>query len=179
MYGALEKTCARYSPQGPTRLPNPTPDIDLLLTDETSSTVLIAELKWIRKPTKIFERIERDEDVLKGFEQLRRIRQFLGQNPHHLASIGKLQRPLNEYREVRYAVIARDHWTWVLPTSEGAVVTYDAFTRSITRSKNLQEALADLLTYDWLPVEGRDFNVRYDKYFANGIEIETETFYAI
>ena len=179
MYGALEKTCFRYSPQGPIHLPNPTPDIDLLLTDETSSTVLIAELKWIRKPTKIFERIERDEDVLKGFEQLRRIRQFLGQNPNHLASIGKLQRPLNEYREVRYAVIARDHWIWVAPTCEGAIITYDAFTGSITRSKNLQEALADLLTYDWLPIEGSDFNVRYDKYYANGVEMETETFYAV
>ncbi len=179
MYGALEKACSRYSPQGPIHLPNPTPDIDLLLTDETSSTVLIAELKWIRKPTKIFERIERDEDVLKGFEQLRRIRQFLGQNPNHLASIGKLQRPIDEYREVRYAVIARDHWLWVPPTCEGAIITYDAFTGSITRSENLQEALTDLLTYDWLPIEGRDYIVRYDKSYANGIEIETETFYAI
>ena len=179
MYGALEKTCSRYSPQGPIHLPNPTPDIDLLLTDESSSTVLIAELKWIRKPTKIFERIERDEDVLKGFEQLRRIRQFLGQNPNHLALIGKLQRPLDGYREVRYAVIARDHWIWVPPTCEGAIITYDAFTGSIARSKNLQEALADLLTYDWLPIEGRDYHVRHDRSCVNGIEIEAETFYAI
>ena len=76
-------------------------------------------------------------------------------------------------------MIARDHWIWVAPTCGGAIVTYDAFTGSITRSKNLQDALADLLTYDWLPVEGRDFEVRYDKYYANGIGMETETFYAI
>jgi len=179
MYAALEKICSRYSPQGPIHLPNPSPDIDLLLTDEDSSTVVIAELKWIRKPTKILERIKRDEDVLKGFDQLRRLRQFLGQNPDHLVSSGKLRKPLNEYYNVQYAVIARDHWIWVAPTAGGVIFTYDAFTASIIRSARLTDALDDLLTYDWLPIQGRDYTVKYDKSYANGVEIETETFYAL
>jgi hypothetical protein len=141
--------------------------------------VVIAELKWIRKPTKIFERIERDEDVLKGFDQLRKIREFLGQNPNHLPSIGKLRRPLSEYDEVQYAVVARDHWIWVPQSLNGAIFTFDAFTASISRSAALKHALEDLLTYDWLPIEGRDYTVRYDKSYSNGVEIETETFYAL
>jgi hypothetical protein len=179
MYAALEKVCSRYSSQGPIHLANPTPDIDLLLTDEDSSTVVIAELKWIRKPTKVFERIKRDEEILKGFEQLRKIRQFLGQNRNHLVSIGKLRRPLNEYDNVKYAVVARDHWVWVAPTADGAIFTHDAFAASITRSAKLSEAVDDLLTYDWLPVEGRDYSVKYDKSYANGSVIETETFYVL
>src|SRR5580704_17766866 len=179
MFAALEKVCSRYSSQGPIHLANPTPDIDLLLTDEDSSTVVIAELKWIRKPTKVFERIKRDEEILKGFEQLRKIRQFLGQNRNHLVSIGKLRRPLNEYDNVKYAVVARDHWVWVAPTADGAIFTHDAFAASITRSAKLSEAVDDLLTYDWLPVEGRDYSVKYDKSYANGSVIETETFYVL
>lgn len=179
MYVALEETCSRYSLQGPIRLPKPAPDIDSLLTDADSSTVVIAELKWIRKPTKILERIARDDEVLKGFDQLRKIRQFLEKNPSHLVTIGKLSKPLSEYENVHYAVIARDHWIWVPQSDDGAIFTYDAFTASIGRSSGLQNAVDDLLTYDWLPLEGRDYRIAYDKSFANGVEIETETYYAI
>jgi len=179
MHSALEKVCSRYLPQGPIHLPSPIPDIDLLLTDEDSSTVVIAELKWIRKPTKILERIQRDEDVLKGIDQLRTIRQFLGRNPNHLASIGKLLRLLNEYNNVQYAVIARDHWIWVEPTADLAIFAYDPFTASMTRSATLKDAVDDLLTYDWLPMEGHDYTVKYDKSYSNGAAIETETFYAL
>jgi len=32
---------------------------------------------------------------------------------------------------------------------------------------------------DWLLIEAPDFNVGYDKYYGTGIEMETETVYAI
>jgi hypothetical protein len=38
-------------------------------------------------------------------------------------------------------------------------------------------AMSGLLKYEWLPVEGRDFAVRYDKSVANGVAIEPEVFY--
>ncbi|MGH9717142.1 MAG: hypothetical protein ACRD4R_10505 [Candidatus Acidiferrales bacterium] len=179
MYAALEKICSRYLPQGAIRLPNPNPDIDLLLTDEDSSTVMIAELKWIRKPTKSFERIRSDEDVLKGFDQLRKIRRFLEQNPNHLVSIRKLPKPLREYHNVQYAVIARDHWVWVPPSADGAIFTYDAFAACVNRCPSLKDAIEGLLTYDWLPVEARDYAVKYDESYADGVVIETETYYAL
>ncbi len=179
MRGALDKVCSRYSPQGPIDLPKPIPDIDFLVTDEDSSTVVIAELKWIRKPTKILERIARDEEVLKGFGQLSKVREFLGRTPSHLELIGKLRKPLGEYKNVQYAVIARDHWVWVPSSEQGAIFTYDALTASIDRSPDLKSSIDDLLTYDWLPIEGRDYEIRYDKSFANGVEIDTETFYTV
>ena len=43
---------------------------------------------------------------------------------------------------------------------------------------SLREAVDELLSYDWLPVEGRDFYVRYDRATANGVSIESQVFYS-
>jgi hypothetical protein len=40
-------------------LPDRSAEIDLLIEDQASSTVVLAELKWLRKPYKPYERIER------------------------------------------------------------------------------------------------------------------------
>jgi hypothetical protein len=50
-------------------LPDKTTEIDALLSDEASSTVVLAELKWIRKPNRTLERIARDKDVEKGLSR--------------------------------------------------------------------------------------------------------------
>jgi hypothetical protein len=62
--------------QGPIVLPNPTPDIDLVLTDERSSTIVIAELKWIRKTVRSVELVSRDAEVLKGIGQIEKFENF-------------------------------------------------------------------------------------------------------
>ena len=43
-----------------------------------------------------------DADVTKGIRQLRQIRDYLDRVPEHLKRIGKIDRPLNEYRRVEY-----------------------------------------------------------------------------
>jgi len=72
----LKQKCSCHHLQGPVRLPKPLLDIDLLVADEASSTLLIAELKWIRKTARPVEIPARDADVLKGVGQLKQIRQF-------------------------------------------------------------------------------------------------------
>lgn len=49
MLAALRADARQRNLEGPVRLPPPTPDIDLLMVDEATTTVVIAELKWIRK----------------------------------------------------------------------------------------------------------------------------------
>jgi hypothetical protein len=169
--------CGQYSPQGPISLPKPNPDIDLLLADEASSTVVIAELKWVRKPTRPVEQTDRDEEVMKGIRQLEQIRRFLTENPDYLSGRRTLQRRLGEYENIYYMLLARDHWLWVEPTNDRAIVEFEAFSAAINRFVSLQSAITDLLRYEWLPVEGRDFTVRYDTSIANGVAIESETFY--
>jgi hypothetical protein len=66
MIADLQKRCPLHRIDGPVALPSPTPDVDLIVADEKSSTVLIAELKWIRKTLRPVEMTARDNEVLKG-----------------------------------------------------------------------------------------------------------------
>jgi hypothetical protein len=41
----------------------------------------------------------------------------------------------------------------------------------------LKEAMEELLTFNWLPLEGRDFVVKFDRRTVNGVSVETEVNY--
>ena len=178
MLAELRAAGTRYGGDGPFPLPAPTTDIDLIMADETHSTVVIAELKWIRKTVRPAEIPDRDADVMRGIGQLSSIRQYLVQDPARLQAQGRLARLLGQYDRVCYLLVARDHWRWMQGPDGIAIVEFDAFVRAIERSANLHDMVVGLLTYDWLPVEGRDFVVQYDTSTANGVSIESETFYS-
>ncbi len=110
--------------------------MDLTAAVESSSTVLIAELKWIRKPDRPAEAVDRDAEVLKGVEQLAAIRGFLTQTPDHISALDRLPRPLNEYQHVHYLLVARDHWRWVEPQDGIAIVEFEPFTRLTVTVRN-------------------------------------------
>jgi len=98
MLADLQQRCPHYPLQGPISLPNPIPDIDLIVTDDNSSTIVIAELKWMQKTLRPVEIIERDTEVLKGIRQLRQVSQFLRDNPDHLLAQGRLPNRLDSVR---------------------------------------------------------------------------------
>jgi hypothetical protein len=179
MLAAVRAMANRYGATGPVQLPNRIPDIDLLAVDESCATVVIAELKWIRKSVRPAEIPDRDADALKGVGQLDAISAFLIENPDYLRSRGLLARRLDEYERVHYLLVARDHWRWVEPHDRVAIVEFEPFTRTIGRAANLRDAVGELLTYDWLPVEGRDFRIQEDKAEANGVTIQSPVFYPI
>jgi len=89
---SLRKAFSHYAVEGAISLPKPKPDIDFLVRDDSSSTLVIAELKWVRKTGRPVEFTDRDGDVLKGVGQLEQIKRFLIDNPHHLSSLIKLPR---------------------------------------------------------------------------------------
>jgi hypothetical protein len=171
--------CPQFAPQGPRSLPKPLPDIDFLLNDEVSSTVLFCEAKWLRKVTRALDRINRDDDFAKGFDQLVDIQTFLAANPKHLKNLGTLPRSLDQYKNVHYIVLARDHWFWREPTNGIAVLEFEAFVRIISEASDLQLAMEELLKYEWLPVEGRDFEVMSEVATAGGVSIKCEMFYGL
>ncbi|MFZ0860582.1 MAG: hypothetical protein WAN18_07850, partial [Candidatus Sulfotelmatobacter sp.] len=51
---------------GPYRLLKHLPDVDLVVEDSRSNSILFAELKWLRKPQIVQERIQQDKELLKG-----------------------------------------------------------------------------------------------------------------
>lgn len=177
MRSALESIGSAHSLRGPIKLPDPTPDIDLLIREEKSSTIVIAELKWLKKNLRSVELLSRDEELMVGIDQLKNIRKFLRNEPDHLASIGHLSRAVNEYTNIYYLLVARGHWTWVAPMDGVATVEFDAFAGALSEAIGLDTAMNRLLSFDWLPVEGRDFVVEHELRTVNGVSIECEIFY--
>jgi len=118
-------------------------------------------------------------DVLRGIGQLDQIRRFLADNPRHLNSYDKSVRKMNEYKNIYYLLVARDHWMWIDRNDGISIVAFDPFVASLGQNVNLHFAMSELLRYEWLPIEGRDFRVQYDSSRLNGVSIESETFYAV
>jgi hypothetical protein len=163
---------------GPINLPNGLPDIDAMIVDEQSSTVVLAEMKWIRKTARPVEIPDRNADVLVGVGQLQAIKQFLDATPDHLQRTNRIPRSLDQYQNVHYLLVARDHWCWVEPNGGISIVEYDALTFVLQREADLSLAVAEILSYDWLPVENRDFRGRFERATANAVTIEAESFFA-
>jgi hypothetical protein len=176
MRSRINEVALRYSMNYSIELPDGSTEIDLLLSDEASSTVVMAELKWIRKPNRTVERISRDKEVEKGISQLKLVRAYARGNPDFLKDRNKLARSLTDYANVYYLLVVRDHWFWVDPEDAVAIVDFDAFLPALKSSTNLQEMIARLLTYEWLPVEGRDFNVEYATASVYGMMLESPEF---
>jgi hypothetical protein len=163
--------------QGPISLPNPVPDVDILIAEvQSRSTIVIAEFKWIRKPTRYVERTDRDEEVLKGINQLRQIRTFLSANPEHLLKLGKIDQVLTAYDSIHYILVCRDHWLWIEPNDGVAIVDFEEFSAALAQEIPLASAIERLLRYEWLPVEGRDYTVTRESETVNGVSIESEVY---
>lgn len=177
LIATLTGELSRYSPMGPISLPLATPDIDFMVADESDGTVAICELKWTRKPIRSGKIPYSDGEVTKGTGQLRQIRDYLQRFPEHLKRIGKLARPINEYRRVEYLLVARDHWPWIEPKDGVAIVEYGGFMKAMLKAQSLFEALDGLLGYGWLPEEGKDFSVVFERNIVNGVALESEVFF--
>jgi hypothetical protein len=176
MKARINDVAQQYSVTYSIELPNGSTEIDLLLADETTSTVVMVELKWIRKPNRTVERISRDKEVEKGISQLKLIRAYARCNPDFLKARGKLTRNLTDYANVHYLLVVRDHWFWIDPDDAIAIVDFDAFVPALKASTNLREMIARLLTYEWLPMEGRDFNVEFATASVHGVMLESPEF---
>jgi hypothetical protein len=159
-------------------LPDGSTDIDLLVEDVPSSTVVIAELKWYRKPSTYRERLRVDADFEDGYErQLNTIQSYCRQHPDWLRHRGSLTRSLSDYESVFFLLIGRDHWSWFDPRDNKAVVEFEQFRLAVRRNASLMGAVMELLRYDWLPVEGEDFHVQFDRGLVESVGVESEVYY--
>jgi hypothetical protein len=163
----------QYDVRSRIELPDKAGEIDLLLADEEKRAVVLGELKWVRKPYRSLERIARDKEIDRGVGQLRLIRDFMRLHPDFLHERGKLPRNLTEYAAIHYLLLAWDHWYWVEPDDGIAIIDFGAFVPALRKSSSLDALVARLLTYNWLPQEGRDFRVSYAPSEANGAVFES------
>ena len=106
------------------------------------------------------------------------IKQYLLKNPKHLTQQRKLPKPLTAYRHVYYLLVPRDHWLWIDPTDDAALIEFEAFAKVMAGDQDLLSAVHLLLTYAWLPVERRDFTVGYERASVNGVSMESQIFHS-
>jgi hypothetical protein len=165
---------ARYTVSGPLKLPDEAlPDLDIVLKDSADSCLLLGELKWLRKSTRVLEYLDREAELEEGFRQLRDIRSFLETSPDFLQKSGlsnRIDLPQT------YAVIARDHIS-TTQMKDSLLAEFDALIWALRESESLAEAVRKLQSYEWLPAEGRDFYVRFESSTLAGVTIETESFH--
>jgi hypothetical protein len=173
----ITDAAARFRIGHSIELPDKTTEIDVLLADEESSTVVFAELKWSRKPNRTLERIARDEDIAKGLTQLQLIRAYARKHPDFLHELGKLPRSVESYGSIHYLLVVWDYWFWIDREDGIAVISFDAFLPALREGASLQILVTELLKYEWLPIEGRDFRVDYATTAVNGALLELPNFY--
>ena len=149
----------------------------MLIEDETTSTVVLGELKWLRKPYKPLERLEREKDLEKGISQLELIRAYGRAHPDFLFERGKISRPLSDYRKVHHILLVRDYWHWIEPENTIAILDFDEFLAQFRESTSLHDLMTALLSYGWLPIEGQQFYVDYTATSVNGATIESPLFH--
>jgi hypothetical protein len=158
------------------KLPKGFPDIDLIVQDLDAKVLIICELKWCRKPNGRLEREERDREVLKGFSQIEKIRNFISANSKYLLEREYIAWDISEFQIVHYCVVARDHFVET-PMGTAPLYSYDAFASELKNSCNTIESLESLQSLKWLPVEGTDFTVRFERSQAGEVALESEVYY--
>jgi hypothetical protein len=168
------------SASGPLELPKEAKtNLDLVIVDEADSTVVLIELKWIRKPLFAKERNRADAEFLKGIQQLAKLKLFLESNPTYLKNRGAVSRELSEYRNVHFALVGRDHLVWPTVDPNCLIIEYEVFKEHLRKMTGLHMIVEKLGRYDWLPVEGEDFEIKMDAATVNGITIEGQTYHTL
>lgn len=169
----------RYRVVGPKNLPNPRlPDVDMLIKDARDSAILVSELKWVRQPVRAIDQMDKDAELEEGFGQLHEVREFLRHNPDYLKECGVTERGEHP-PTLSYAVIARDHITNTLEKDGLWLAEFDSLGWALNNSANLTDAIRRLRSYEWLPLEGRDFVVRFEAGSIAGVTVESEAFHRV
>jgi hypothetical protein len=157
-------------------LPDGSTEVDVLLVDDHADVVILAELKWLRKPAKPLERLAREADLEKGIGQLKLIRDFGSGDPDWLQKRGLMNKPLTAYAHVHHLLLVRDYWHWIQPEGSIALIDFDEFRKRYAASSDLRGLMHALLRYEWLPIEERHFYVRYKAEPVYGVVMESPEF---
>jgi hypothetical protein len=152
-------------------------DIDFLVEDGRNAVLLVAQLKWLRQPIHVAERIGQDKEIAYGISQVERAKVFLEQNSDNLRDRAIIRRRISDYSHVYHVLIARDHFIWADPGIV-PIIEHDSFKKMLAASTDLHVGMSDLLRFDWLPVEGTDFHVELQSGHANEITAQLARYHA-
>lgn len=143
-------------------LPKPLPDMDLVIYDKKNATILIAELKWFIAVDSIKEMCKREEDLIKGISQAKKILDYSTSNLSELL-LKVFQRTDIEVNKVYTCVISKNN----IGSSElkriVPVVDLESLKRLfVEENGNINTIISKITSYSYLPKNGTDYLIRYD-----------------
>ena len=163
---------------GPIKLLGHLPDIDLLIEEPSTGSIVIAELKWLRKPYTGPERIQQNSELRKGVRQIGAIREFLQIQPDFFLRRRILSKTLSEYQHVEFCVVARDHLIFNDP-ADCPIIDYESFLYMLNSTVALHEGMSSLRALDWLPIEDVHYRREFRPFHAGGITAWMEIYFPL
>jgi hypothetical protein len=85
--------------------------------------------------------------------------------------------PAHPEPSLSFVVIARDHLSDTGQQDDLWIAEFDALIWALKESTNLKDSIRRLRSFEWLPVEGRDFTVRFEPSVLAGVTVESEIFH--
>ena len=154
----VQDTDRRYSPRK-TRIPSrrDLPDIDLLLSDPRSRTILVCELKWFIGPAEVRETIYRSKELAKGVAQVKALVESIKEDSAVRSSL----LPGGPVEVVAGCVVSAN-WIGHVDVQDPAVpiVRESHFIEAVNTLDSLPTVVRWLDDRCYLPQRGEDFDVR-------------------
>jgi hypothetical protein len=76
-------------------------------------------------------------------------------------------------------LVGLEHLVWSDTGPRQFIVEYDILKKGLQEAPNLSTAISRFQSYDWLPIEGTDFELRFEGATVNSIAIEGESFFTL
>lgn len=156
-------------------LPEPLPDMDIVLYDDITKTLITGELKWLIATDSIQEVCARDEDIKKGVEQVKLIKEYISNNLSDTLNRAFENRNY-EVESIFSCVITRNN----VGTSENgesiSIIDEDSFFSLLENHKgNLRQVVSDIKMKEYYPVLNNDYKVvkNYIKYAGYTFKVDT------
>lgn len=140
-------------------LPEPLPDMDIVLYDVKTKTLITGELKWLIATDSIQEVCARDEDIKKGIEQVKLIKEYIANNLPD--TLNRAFENINyEVENIFSFVITRNN----VGTSENgdniSVINEDSFFSLLEKYEgNLEQVGIAIKQKEYYPILNNDYKV--------------------
>ena len=132
------------------------PDVDLAIIRDSEKVCLLLELKWFIGPAEIREIIERSEEIEKGISQVLKFKQAFAAN--HKPLLKKLNIDSSYRLE---GIVVSENWIGYgnVQNPEVPVILTDHLIAKLKATENLRSTMDWLKNREYLPKEGKDFEV--------------------
>lgn len=133
------------------------PDIDLAIVCDRDRAVFLIELKWFIGPSEVREVIDRSEEIETGIAQLLRLNEALSCTPEQFHNVFGID---SSYK-ICFAVVSANFIGFDRVQDEAIpVIEAKHFITKANNLGNLRELIAWVENREYLPIEGKHYQVR-------------------